>query len=97
MGHRVLAMMLISFSHLPGDPPLDRLRVPTGADPPNASRGIYNGHMGDRREILYFGPDENTANFMDLGAELAKGRGYPYWKALTTGKSVKLGGVPHDM
>lgn len=59
--------------------------------------GIYNGHMGDRREILYFGPDENTANFMDLGAELAKGRGYPYWKALTTGKSVKLGGVPHDM
>jgi len=33
---------------------------------------------------------------MDLGAEIAKSRGYPYWKALTTGKSVKLGGVPHD-
>jgi len=45
---------------------------------------------------LFFGPDENTANFMDLGAEIAKGRGYRYWKALTTGKSVKLGGVPHD-
>lgn len=23
-------------------------------------------------------------------------RGYPYWKSLTTGKSVALGGVPHD-
>merc|ERR1719434_225471 len=33
---------------------------------------------------------------MDLGAHLAERRGYPYWKALTTGKSVKLGGVPHD-
>jgi len=58
--------------------------------------GIYSGHLGKSREILFFGPDENTANFMDLGAEIAKGRGYRYWKALTTGKSVKLGGIPHD-
>lgn len=24
-------------------------------------------------------------------------RGYTYWKALTTGKSPKFGGIPHDM
>merc|ERR1719183_1650216 len=47
-------------------------------------------------EVLFFGPDENTANFMDLGALRAKRRGYPFWKALTTGKSTKLGGIPHD-
>jgi len=57
---------------------------------------IYAGHMQGCKELLFFGPDENTAGFMDLGAELARVRGYPYWKSLTTGKSVKLGGVPHD-
>lgn len=57
--------------------------------------GIYSGHL-QGSELLFFGPDENTAGFMDLGAELGKCRGYPYWKALTTGKSVALGGVPHD-
>mmetsp|Transcript_110286 Transcript_110286/g.235549 ORF Transcript_110286/g.235549 Transcript_110286/m.235549 type:complete len:1061 (+) Transcript_110286:91-3273(+) len=62
---------------------------------PEAS-GIYSGHLGSP-EILFFGPDENTAGYMDLGAELAKSRGYPYWKALTTGKGVTLGGVPHDV
>lgn len=58
--------------------------------------GIYAGHLKGRPEILFFGPDENTAGFMDLGAEHARVRGYPYWKSLTTGKSVALGGVPHD-
>jgi len=58
--------------------------------------GLYTGHMKGRSELLFFGPDENTAGFMDVGAELARVRGYPYWKALTTGKSVRLGGVPHD-
>merc|ERR1719223_2378372 len=33
---------------------------------------------------------------MDMGARMASDRGYKYWKALTTGKSVKFGGVPHD-
>lgn len=56
--------------------------------------GIYS-HL-PTPEILFFGPDENTAGFMDMGAYRAKARGYPYWKALTTGKSTKLGGVPHD-
>eukprot|EP00933_Yihiella_yeosuensis_P039063 TRINITY_DN3299_c0_g2_i1.p1 TRINITY_DN3299_c0_g2~~TRINITY_DN3299_c0_g2_i1.p1 ORF type:complete len:1023 (-),score=174.88 TRINITY_DN3299_c0_g2_i1:218-3232(-) len=58
--------------------------------------GIFAGHMKGKPEILFFGPDENTAGVMDLGAELARTRNYPYWKALTTGKSVAYGGVPHD-
>jgi len=58
--------------------------------------GIFAGHLKGRRELLFFGPDENTAGFMDMGANVAKARGYPFWKALTTGKSVALGGVPHD-
>jgi glutamate dehydrogenase len=33
---------------------------------------------------------------MDLGALRANHRGYEYWKALTTGKSPRLGGIPHD-
>merc|ERR550532_3019079 len=57
--------------------------------------GIYSGHL-PTQEILFFGPDENTAGFMDLGAQLGKERGYQYWKALTTGKSTLFGGVPHD-
>mmetsp|Transcript_22421 Transcript_22421/g.40433 ORF Transcript_22421/g.40433 Transcript_22421/m.40433 type:complete len:1145 (-) Transcript_22421:63-3497(-) len=56
---------------------------------------LFTGHLPSK-EILFFGPDENTANFMDLGAQLARDRGYPYWKSITTGKSVSLGGVPHD-
>eukprot|EP00929_Paragymnodinium_shiwhaense_P023249 TRINITY_DN14602_c0_g1_i1.p1 TRINITY_DN14602_c0_g1~~TRINITY_DN14602_c0_g1_i1.p1 ORF type:complete len:1184 (-),score=307.56 TRINITY_DN14602_c0_g1_i1:349-3900(-) len=58
--------------------------------------GIFDGHLNGKEELLFFGPDENTAGFMDLGAKIAQERSYRYWKALTTGKSVKLGGVPHD-
>ena len=47
-------------------------------------------------EYLFLGPDENTAELMDLGALRARERGYPFWKAFTTGKSPALGGVPHD-
>jgi len=53
-------------------------------------------HLPDE-EVLFFGPDEGTADFMDSGAYRARDRGYKYWKALTTGKSVQLGGVPHDV
>jgi glutamate dehydrogenase len=49
------------------------------------------------QELLFFGPDENTAAFMDLGALRARRRGYRFWKAITTGKSTSLGGVPHDV
>lgn len=57
--------------------------------------GIFAGHMKGQTELLYFGPCENTEDFMDLGAELAKDSGHPFWRALTTGKSLRLGGVPH--
>lgn len=48
-------------------------------------------------EILFFGPDEGTADMMDWAAEHARSRGAPWWKSFTTGKSAnKLGGIPHD-
>ena len=47
-------------------------------------------------EILFFGPDEGTADYMDWAALHAKKCGYPTWKAFTTGKSQNLGGIPHD-
>jgi len=46
-----------------------------------------------KREIVFFGPDEGTAPWMDDIAYLAKDRGYDYWRTLTTGKSF---GIPHD-
>lgn len=52
-------------------------------------------HYG-KEEILFLGPDENTADVMDWAAYYARYRGYPYWRAFTTGKPPSLGGVPHD-
>jgi glutamate dehydrogenase len=49
------------------------------------------------KEILFLGPDEGTAGLMNWAALYAKRRGYPYWRAFTTGKEPALGGVPHDM
>jgi glutamate dehydrogenase len=48
-------------------------------------------------EILFFGPDEGTAEYMDWASGHARKRGYPFWKAFTTGKSQSLGGIPHDL
>jgi glutamate dehydrogenase len=48
-------------------------------------------------EILFFGPDENTAELMDWAANHARARSAPWWKSFTTGKSAEaLGGIPHD-
>lgn len=67
-------------------------------------RGVTPGVKEDivdlvgHEEILFLGPDEGTADFMDWGAEHARKRGAPWWKSFTTGKSAaKLGGVPHDV
>ncbi|KAI8325923.1 NAD-dependent glutamate dehydrogenase [Martensiomyces pterosporus] len=49
-----------------------------------------------RNEILFFGPDEGTAGYMDWASQYARKRGAPFWKAFTTGKSQTLGGIPHD-
>ncbi|KAF9778587.1 NADH-dependent glutamate dehydrogenase [Thelephora terrestris] len=45
-------------------------------------------------ELLFFGPDEGTADLMDWAATHARNRGAEWWKSFTTGKL--LGGVPHD-
>ncbi|KAE9390235.1 NAD(P)-binding protein [Gymnopus androsaceus JB14] len=49
-------------------------------------------------ELLFFGPDEGTADMMDWAALHARDRGAEtWWKSFTTGKSAEtLGGVPHD-
>ncbi|CAI8492090.1 unnamed protein product [Hanseniaspora opuntiae] len=49
-----------------------------------------------KREILFFGPDENTATLCDFATEYAKSRGCSWWKSFLTGKSASLGGIPHD-
>ncbi len=46
-------------------------------------------------EILFFGPDENTADLMDWACEKARDRGYKFWKSVTTGKAPELGGISH--
>lgn len=48
-------------------------------------------------EILFFGPDEGTADYMDWASQHARIRGASFWKAFTTGKSQSLGGIPHDL
>eukprot|EP00043_Microstomoeca_roanoka_P010747 m.101903 g.101903 ORF g.101903 m.101903 type:complete len:1058 (+) comp14992_c1_seq1:155-3328(+) len=50
----------------------------------------------EQEELLFLGPDEGTADFMDWASMHAKKRGYKYWKAFTTGKGTHLGGIPHD-
>jgi glutamate dehydrogenase len=49
-----------------------------------------------RPEILFMGPDENTADLVDWATEHARKRGALWWKSFFTGKSPKLGGIPHD-
>jgi glutamate dehydrogenase len=49
-----------------------------------------------KEEILFMGPDENTADLVDWATEHARKRKAPWWKSFFTGKSPKLGGIPHD-
>jgi len=48
-------------------------------------------------EILFFGPDENTADCMDWTATHTRERGAPFWKSVSTGKGQRMGGIPHDI
>jgi glutamate dehydrogenase len=50
---------------------------------------------GWEEEILFFGPDEGTADLMDWACGRARERRYRYWKAVTTGKEAALGGISH--
>ncbi len=47
------------------------------------------------QEILFFGPDEGTADFMDWACRYSRIKGYKFWKSMTTGKSAGLGGISH--
>ena len=47
-------------------------------------------------EILFFGPDEGSATFVDWATNHARKRNCPWWKSFLTGKSQNLGGIPHD-
>ncbi|KTW30955.1 glutamate dehydrogenase (NAD(+)) [Pneumocystis jirovecii RU7] len=49
------------------------------------------------KEILFCGPDENTANLVDWATEHARMRGALWWKSFFTGKTARLGGIPHDV
>ncbi|KYQ88330.1 NAD+ dependent glutamate dehydrogenase [Tieghemostelium lacteum] len=60
---------------------------------PNKEITDYYG----KEEILFLGPDEGTADYMNFASEHAKHRGAHYWKAFTTGKSLSKGGIPHDL
>lgn len=46
-----------------------------------------------KEEILFFGPDEGTADLMNWASNHARQRGAPFWKAFTTGKSREFGGM----
>jgi glutamate dehydrogenase len=50
-----------------------------------------------QEEILFLGPDEGTADLMDWASIHSRQRGYGFSKAFTTGKSVSIGGIPHDL
>ncbi|KAK0642493.1 NAD-specific glutamate dehydrogenase [Lasiodiplodia hormozganensis] len=70
---------------------LDLLLPPTS---PGIKDPIVDLH--GQQEILFMGPDENTADLVDWATEHARERGAPWWKSFFTGKSPKLGGIPHD-
>lgn len=42
-----------------------------------------NGHP----ELIFLGPDENSADLMDPACFFMKKKGYKLWKSFTTGKS----------
>ncbi|QSZ35790.1 hypothetical protein DSL72_006912 [Monilinia vaccinii-corymbosi] len=65
---------------------------------PPTSPGIKNPivDLYGKEEILFMGPDENTADLVNWATEHARKRNAPWWKSFFTGKSPKLGGIPHD-
>ena len=65
---------------------------------PAETPGIKNPlvDLHGKEEILFMGPDENTAELVNWATEHARIRGAPWWKSFFTGKSPKLGGIPHD-
>lgn len=88
-------VILLSLAHQDRAPVAFRKYVDCLLDVVMPQRGDMVDRLG-KPELLFFGPDEGTADYMDWAALHARARGYPVWKALTTGKGFSLGGVPHD-
>lgn len=65
---------------------------------PPSSPGIKDPivDLHGKEEIIFMGPDENTADLVDWATEHARARGAAWWKSFFTGKSPRLGGIPHD-
>ncbi|KAL2206317.1 NAD+ dependent glutamate dehydrogenase [Sarocladium strictum] len=65
---------------------------------PAETPGIKNPivDLYGKQEILFMGPDENTADLVNWATEHARSRNAPWWKSFFTGKSPQLGGIPHD-
>lgn len=65
---------------------------------PAETPGIKNPivDLYGKQEIIFMGPDENTADLVDWATQHARERGASFWKSFFTGKSPKLGGIPHD-
>lgn len=65
---------------------------------PAETPGIKNPivDLYGKQEIIFMGPDENTADLVNWATEHARVRGAPWWKSFFTGKSPRLGGIPHD-
>ncbi|KAI0462822.1 hypothetical protein LJB42_003625 [Komagataella kurtzmanii] len=63
-------------------------------DHQDKSNGIVD--LYNKPEILFMGPDENSAGYVDWATLHARKRGAPWWKSFFTGKSQTLGGIPHD-
>lgn len=65
---------------------------------PGESPGIKDKivDLYGKEEILFMGPDENTAGLVDWATQHARERHAPWWKSFFTGKSPSLGGIPHD-
>ncbi|MCG8478070.1 MAG: NAD-glutamate dehydrogenase [Spirochaetales bacterium] len=82
------------------------LLSPEFGEDTEAADGAFRGYAdalidlmvqpSDSPEVLFLGPDEGSAGLMDWAALHAKKRDYPFWKSFTTGKSLALGGIPHD-
>lgn len=65
---------------------------------PGSSPGIKEKvvDLYGKEEILFMGPDENTAGLVDWATIHARKRGAKWWKSFFTGKSRDIGGIPHD-
>eukprot|EP00732_Lithocolla_globosa_P000355 Lithocolla_globosa_v1_NODE_101_length_6343_cov_18.219454.p1 type:complete len:1015 gc:universal NODE_101_length_6343_cov_18.219454:3103-59(-) len=61
---------------------------------PGIKEEIVN--VSGKQDLLFLGPDEGTAEFMNWASLHARSRGAKFWKAFTTGKDPSIGGIPHD-